>query len=160
MLGTQCVRLNIRSALLIVLCFFLNGILSSNGMYFNNDKIRSQSNEIDPQITISLTHTIFDLLIVISFDGYFFSFAAFGNNAMDTVPSKSDNKNSTISNSDFFPPSKDKTRVCQLIRSVLLFNCFVELKLISISNIHSSFFNDILELIRSIIMPFGSANRM
>lgn len=39
MFGTQCVRLNIRSALLIVVCFFLNGIkFSSTGMTHTNTK--------------------------------------------------------------------------------------------------------------------------
>lgn len=43
MLGTQCVRLNIRSALLIVLCFFLNGILSSNAFNSNLDPMQTKS---------------------------------------------------------------------------------------------------------------------
>lgn len=37
MFGTQCVRLNIRSALLIVVCFFLNGIKFSSTAYNHMD---------------------------------------------------------------------------------------------------------------------------
>lgn len=100
MLGTQCVRLNIRSALLIVLCFFLNGILSSNGLFSHefivSNLIDNRSLSLNQHITISqhILHIFFSSVHISAF-----------NSNVDMMQTKSENhKNSTNLSSDYFTP--------------------------------------------------------
>lgn len=150
MLGTQCVRLNIRSALLIVLCFFLNGILSSNGLFPYEFIL---SNLIDNR-SLSLTNTLqFHIIIYTFFSSVHIS--AFNSN-MDPMQTKSENhKNSTNLNSqpDYF------TRVCWLLFYWLIWLIsFNENK--CWANILGSLIFFLLEPNRSVIMPIGWTSRM